>query len=259
MNAVTTADITDAVRRLGAGAGDLLVVHSSLSSFGHVVGGAPAVASALVGSVSAGGCVFVPTFTYGRPAFDPRTTPSLNGAVTEAVRALPGATRSRHPTHSWAGVGPAAGEVLAGHERTHAFGVDSPLWRLWQANAWILLVGVDHRTNSMIHVAEESVGAAYLDRTRVAQVIQDDGTTADVEVRRPGCSKGFNKLDAPLRARGAIREARVGDSRLMLMRSADVVEAAAEMLRRDAAALLCEVPNCDVCRQARELIVAADV
>ena len=47
--------------------------------------------------------------------------------------------------------------------------------------------GVDHRANSMIHVAEESLRLPYLDRTRVARVVRPDGTAEEVIVRRaPG-------------------------------------------------------------------------
>ena len=74
---------------LGVGPGDLLIVHGSLSSFGHVEGGAAPVAAALVGSVSPGGSVFVPTFTYAGSRSTPPTSPSFDGAITEAVDSSP--------------------------------------------------------------------------------------------------------------------------------------------------------------------------
>ena len=230
------------------------MVHSSLSSFGTVDGGARVVADALVRAVSPGGSVFVPTFTYGKQPFDPATTPSLDGAITEAVRMLLGAVRSRHPTHSVAGVGPDAAAILGGHEHVTPFGPSSPLWRMWERGASVLLIGVNHRANSMIHVAEESLGLPRPVRTRTAQVVLADGTIEAVELRRPGCSRGFNKLDGPLRGAGRVRETYAGASRLMLMRSADVVETAAATLARDPAALLCDVRGCAFCDQVRRMI-----
>src|SRR5688500_962738 len=108
---VTAHHIVDAIRELGVRPGDLLLVHSSLSSFGRVTGGAPAVARALVDVVSPGGTVFVPTFNYGQLPFDPATTPSLTGAITESFRALPGAVRSLQPTHPVAAIGPEAQSI----------------------------------------------------------------------------------------------------------------------------------------------------
>lgn len=255
MNAISSRDILDGLKQLGVRAGDLLVVHSSLSSFGHVDGGADAVVDALVGAVSPGGSVFVPTYTYAKLPFDVATTPSFDGAITEAVRRRPGASRSHHPTHSLAGVGPDAAAILKGHENTTPFGPDSPLWRLWQRDARVLLIGVDHRANSMIHVAEESLQLAYLDRTRVAPILTPDGTVKEIVIRRGGCSATFNRIDGPLRTAGQVREVLVGQSRLMLANARDIVETAAAMMRRDPAALLCDRVECEICQTAKQRVV----
>jgi aminoglycoside 3-N-acetyltransferase len=249
---VTASDITRALRSLGVGAGDLLAVHSSLSSFGRVDGGARAVAQALVDSVSPGGSVFVPTFNYGQLAFDPAATPSLAGAITEAFRQLPGVVRSGQPTHPWAGMGPDAPDILDGHERATPFGPGSPVWKLWERNAWVLLMGVDHRANSMIHVAEELERLPYLEQTRVAKVLRE-GQIIEQIVRRPGHSAGFNKLDAPLRAADQVRNTMVGRAKLMLIRAADIVARARAMLQHDPAALLCDDTACERCAEARRI------
>ena len=254
MTDVTQHDIVAAIRSLGVTPGDLLIAHTSLSSFGHVAGGARTVAEALIESVSPEGTAFVPTFNYGSLPYDPKTTPSLTGAVTDAFWRLPGAVRSAHPTHAFAGFGPAAAEVLEGHDKVPTLGRGSPLWRLWERNAWVLLAGCDHRANSMIHVAEEAAEAPYLDRTRVAHVLGSGNKVTDVTVRRPGCSSAFNIVDGPLRRANNVREGKAGRSRLTLVRSAAVVAVAMELLRRDSAALLCIRPDCDRCAWARQRI-----
>ncbi|MGB7160291.1 MAG: AAC(3) family N-acetyltransferase [Tepidisphaeraceae bacterium] len=253
MNEVTKPDILAAIRSLGVTPGDLLLAHTSLSSFGRVEGGAVTVAQALIASVSPGGTAFVPTFNYGTLPYDPAITQSLTGAVTEAFWKLPGAVRSGHPTHAVAGFGPDAQAVLADHETVHPFGRGSPLWRLWERDAWVLLIGCDHRSSSMVHVAEEAMDVPQLDRTRSGQFMRGSEVT-EVNVRRPGCSGGFNIVDGPLRSAEKIREGTVGRSRFMLMRAADIVAAASELLRRDATALLCTAPDCERCAWAREKI-----
>src|SRR5262245_52422781 len=97
---IDASHIVSGIRDLGVRPADLLVVHSSLKSFGHVHGGAETVARALVDAVSPAGSVFVPVFNYDVYAFQVDETPSVLGAVTEAFRKLPHAVRSRHPTHS---------------------------------------------------------------------------------------------------------------------------------------------------------------
>jgi aminoglycoside 3-N-acetyltransferase len=255
MPAIESAAILSALHSLGLRPGDLLVVHSSLSSFGDTVeGGAEAVVDALLTSVSPNGSVFVPTFNYGQLPFDPATTPSLAGAITEAFRRRAESLRSRQPTHPWSGIGPAAGEILAGHERATPFGRGSPIWRLWERDARVLLLGVDHRANSMIHVAEESLALPYLEQTRVAKLLRADGTVEETTVRRPGHSGGFNKLDAPLRAAGHVRETTVGKAKLTLVGGHDLVATAQAILRRDPTALLCDDPACERCAHARAML-----
>jgi aminoglycoside 3-N-acetyltransferase len=253
---VTFDNIVHDIRALGVRPGDLLLVHSSLKSFGHVGGGAETVARALVETISPGGTVFLPTFNFGQHPWDPKTTPSVVGAVTEAFRHLPGAQRSLQCTHPVSAIGPRAAEILAGHEKTHPFAVDSPLGKLWKLNAWVLLLGCGHNSSSMIHIAEEAQDVPYLYRTRVQTIIDGD-RRYDVTVRRPGRSNGFYKIDPHLRARGAIIDGKVGAAPTMLMRAADIVETARRMLRDDLASLLCDDPACESCNESRALIAAA--
>jgi aminoglycoside 3-N-acetyltransferase len=251
---VNREDIAHAIRAMGVSGGDLLLSHSSLKSLGHVEGGASAAAQALVDAVSPGGSAFVPTFNFGDLPFDPLTTPSLTGAITEAFRLLPGALRSGQPTHPVAGIGPQAREILADHAQATPFGVGSPLWRLWRDNAWVLLIGVDHTVNSTIHVAEEVEQIPYIHATRGARIITAGGTM-EVSVRRPGCSNGFNKIAPALE--GKIIRSRVGDAPLWLMRAGDVVSAASGMLRRNPASLLCDRDECTTCGEARRQLERA--
>ena len=255
--AVTRDDIFVAIRSLGVRGGDLMIAHSSYKSLGGVDRGPAAVVDALVAAVSPGGTVFVPTYNYGHDAYDPATAPSYDGVITEFFRKRPDALRSLHPTHSVAAVGPAAAEILDGHDRVHAFGRGSPVWRLWERDAWVLLIGVGHFANSAAHVAEELTQMPYLDRRRRARVVRSGGAVEEVEVRRPGCSDAWDAvLDAPMRARGAVRDGTVGSAKLQLMRAQEVVDVTAGLLRREPTSLLCGRSSCDACEIARRMILA---
>ncbi|MDQ3439640.1 MAG: AAC(3) family N-acetyltransferase [Planctomycetota bacterium] len=255
MGDVVKAEIIAGICSLGVGPGDLLLVHSSLSRFGRVDGGATSAAQALLESVAPGGTVIVPTFNYGSLPYDPATTQSLTGAISDAFWRRPGAVRSNHPTHAFAAIGPLAEEMLANHQHMDPLGHTSPLGRLSRNDGWVLLMGVDHRSNSMIHTAEESMKVPYVGRTRVAAVLRGKEVT-EVTVRRPGCSNGFNVVGDTLRQMGLIRETTVGLSTLMLMRAGDIIAVASGMLARDPAALLCHLSDCERCAWARERINA---
>jgi aminoglycoside 3-N-acetyltransferase len=249
---VTRQQIADRLRQIGVQSGESLLVHSSLSSFGHVVGGAATVVEALLEVAGPDGTVFVPTFNFGKLPFDSATTRSLTGAISESLRTMPGAIRSPHPTHPFSGIGPQAALILSEHPLMRPFGKGSPIWRLWEENAQVLLLGCDHRSSSMIHVAEVQADVPYLNRTRIIKGSEQQ----EITVIRPPCSNHFNIIDAPLRSGGHIQETQIGQARVLLMRAADIVTAALKLLAQDVSALTCADPQCEFCIQSRAMIAA---
>jgi aminoglycoside 3-N-acetyltransferase len=174
---VTKAALVDGLRAVGIRPGDVVLVHSSLRSLGFVVGGAQAAVDALLEAVGRTGTVVVPTHSdpwsepshwdpkppegwfdtirASMPPFHPRLTPTTRmGAVVECMRRYPGFRRSWHPRVSFGGIGPRIDEVLAEHAVPSGFGEQSPLGKLYAADASILLLGVGHANSSALHLAE---------------------------------------------------------------------------------------------------------
>ena len=256
---VTRNHIQTGLRTLGLRQGDAVVVHSSLSSFGRVEGGAKTVVEAVLTVIGEAGTLVVPTFTVQVDCFDPAESPSLVGAISETVRLRPGAVRSSHPTHSVTAIGPLADALTDNTEDYPPFGRGSAFFRLLQVNGRILLLGTDHTTNSMIHVAEELASVAYLDRQRQVRIKDNKGNIKWKWVRKPGCSKGFIELEDALNQKGAVSEITIGDCRAKLMTARAVVDTAVEALRFDQEALLCDLPDCEPCAQARAMISALEI
>jgi len=143
------------LRTLGVRAGSVLLLHSSVKALGWVCGGPVAVVQALCDSLGADGTLVVPTHTPDNsdpagwqhppvpqswwpiirahmPGFDAMLTPSRwMGAIAEAVRTWPGARRSDHPHTSFAALGRAADEIVAGHRLDDMLGDTSPLGRVY--------------------------------------------------------------------------------------------------------------------------------
>lgn len=173
-----TALFSDA-RSLGIGSGCLLNVHSSLSQIGWVAGGAQAVIAALQEVVGTTGTLMMPAHTGHlsdpanwnsppvpeqwwqvirdeMPAFDPALTATRNmGVIAETFRTYPGVLRSPHPWVSFAARGPHALELTAEHPPEVMFGDPSPVAKLYELDGFVLLLGVDHANNSIIHLAED--------------------------------------------------------------------------------------------------------
>lgn len=174
----TTASLVRDLRALGVTPGVTILVHSSLSNLGWVAGGAHAVVLALGDAVGAEGTVVVPTHSTGltdpsewekppvpeswweviraeTPAFDPRVTPTRGmGAIADTFRTQEGVLRSDHPHASFAARGSRAAYVTRNHRLEDALGEGSPLARLYELDAFVLLLGVRHDRNTSLHLCE---------------------------------------------------------------------------------------------------------
>jgi aminoglycoside 3-N-acetyltransferase len=264
--AVTTEMIRAAMRELGL-AGLPLEVHSSLSSFGRVDGGAATVVDALL----AEGCtVVVPTFTRSpsylvdppeamRPerngidydALDGRAggedrifTPETNdvsstmGAIPAEVLARPERVRGSNPLCSFAALGPLARRV----REQRPLDVYAPLRILAAKGGWALLIGVDLRSLTLLHLAEEKAGRRLFRRWANGP----DGKPMEVEVG--SCSQGFLNFEpilAPL-----ARETRVGESRWVVYPARELLVLAADAIRENPGITHCGDADCLRCRDA---------
>ncbi|MCX5301723.1 AAC(3) family N-acetyltransferase [Streptomyces sp. NBC_00193] len=185
----TRASLAAELRGLGLRPGETLLVHSSLSSLGWVCGGAATVVTALLDALGDAGTLVVPTHSgdnsdpaqwsnppvpeawwadirAAMPPFDARTTPTRGmGAVPEAVRTWPGAVRSGHPQTSFAALGPRAATLTDGHAPDCRLGERSPLARLEEAGARILLLGAGFDSCTAFHLAEYRVAGPLEDNS----------------------------------------------------------------------------------------------
>ena len=225
---VTRENIVAGLRALGIGAGAMLQVHSALSRLGYVEGGAEAVVDALLEVVGPEGTVLVPTFNHGAAdIYDPRTTPSVSGAITEALRRRPEARRSVHPTHPYAAIGKHAAELVAGHLEVDTFSPRSPLGKLADRGGWVLLLGVGMRANTAAHIGETMAHVHCIGFNQFPRRVRlDDGRVIpawSVVWRDGPCRIEWDPLEARLRSLGLIRDGRIGDGEAHLMKASDVI------------------------------------
>lgn len=175
---ITQDWLEEDLSQLGVLPGMTLLLHSSLSSLGWVVGGPVAVIKALLAVLGADGTLVMPTHTSdlcdpegwsnppvdpswwpaireAMPAFEPDLTPTRGmGVIPECFRSAPGVLRSDHPQVSFAAFGPKAEFIIQGHELSSAFGESSPVARIYDLNGHVLLLGVGHDSNSSLHLSE---------------------------------------------------------------------------------------------------------
>lgn len=150
--------LAEALRTLGVRKDSVIIVHSSLKSFGHMEGGAEAVVDAFMEVVTEGTLIF-PSFNHGAPydrgeVFDIRKTPTTNGAIPDAFWRRPGVKRSMNPTHAFAVYGKDAEKIASAHETAPAVGVGSPLDYLYKNDGSVVLLGVCYNRNTFHHYVE---------------------------------------------------------------------------------------------------------
>ncbi|MFM1751257.1 MAG: aminoglycoside 3-N-acetyltransferase [Actinomycetota bacterium] len=254
----TVEAISQDLRNLGVKAGDVLVVHTSLSSLGWVAGGGAAVVDALLATVTPSGTVSMPAHSgdwsdpsgwanppvpsswwreivEGRPAFDPYATPLREmGAVAENLLMRRETLRSSHPLHSHMANGLHAEQIVADHSLDDSFGDRSPLGRLYDLGAKVLLLGVGHGQNTSLHLAESR--AQWPGKKQVefkSRVMTSDGPKTTVWMGDDVDADDFEALGQHLEQTCEVRIAGVGqaESRLADMRT--LVDAAVEWFSKN--------------------------
>ncbi|MEO5974272.1 MAG: AAC(3) family N-acetyltransferase [Ilumatobacteraceae bacterium] len=254
---VTNDRIVVDLHRLGVSSGDTLIVHSSLSAIGYVIGEAQTVVGALLASIGPSGTLTMPGHSgalsepsYWKnppvpqawwaieratmPAFDLNLTPLREvGVIPETFQRLPGVQRSNHPRFSHLAYGPNAQFITNDHSLGDGLGEQSPLARLYECDARVLLLGVPHANNTSLHLAEHR--AVWPSKSRTIQ-----GSPVLVNGRREWVTydeletnaDDFDAIGEELAANQLQTSGLVGFANSLLMSQRAVVDFAANWITR---------------------------
>jgi aminoglycoside 3-N-acetyltransferase len=242
---VTREDVAAAAAAVGIVPSDTVMFHSSLSSMGTVEGGPDTVIDGFLDAVGWEGTVAVPTLCNWKPEeqslvfarWNPQTSPSYVGAITERFRHRPGAVRSDHATHSVAALGRRAEELTRNHGGSGpracpfsetAFAAESPWQRFVDWNAAYCFVGVTFWINTMVHYVEALLAERALqrapqsERVRLAEEL--------VGWMKPGVYPSIRVTDREtheqtMAEQGIVRYTQLGSATLRCARAKPMVEA----------------------------------
>jgi aminoglycoside 3-N-acetyltransferase len=242
------SELLAALKLAGVQSGDSVIVHSAIKAFEAFEGNATDIIAVFREAVGAEGTLMMPTLSMSGSAidfaksgriFDPRTTPSHVGLLSEVFRRLPGVVRSVHPTHSVAVSGPDTAWWIADHHLAETpCGRGSPFHRLLERDGKIVLAGTEVPALTFFHCAEELLEnrmpfspfteERYVMHCKIeGQIIETVAMrlyAADVSRRRR-----LAPLEERLRAKKVWGESRTGTLTIAAVRARDVLETLNEM------------------------------
>lgn len=244
--------LKDQLESMGLKGDETILIHSSMKAIGAVDGGADTVLDVWM-EYFKNGLLLLPTHTWktvnaDNPVYNPYTTPSCVGLLTNMFMKRDGVIRSLHPTHSMSGYGKNAAEYLAGEEYNNTPCTPGGCYdRLKEVGGKVLLVGVGHERNTYIHSVEEVLNVPNrLSDMPMKLVIElqeesnnsgklppynrDDGWKKHTDnklcrkvyvrkhynAQQPHISEDFVKLNKIFLDRGVVRKVKFGDADSLL-------------------------------------------
>ncbi len=238
-----------------------VIAHTSLKPFGFIEGGAQTVLSAMLTSFAS---IIMPAFTYkteiipdvgppnngitygsgrdtnqmARPFVPDMHVDPMMGILPEALRNYPSAIRTAHPILSFTGVH--ADPILLTQTLYEPL---APIRALAEQDGWVVLINVDHTSNTSIHYAEKLAGRKQFIRWALVgdRVMECPGY--------PGDSMGFQAIEPHLAFE--TRRVQAGEGFIQAVPLQRLLIVVQELIKKNPRALLCERMDCERCNAVR--------
>ncbi|WP_299465624.1 AAC(3) family N-acetyltransferase [uncultured Microscilla sp.] len=191
---VTKSDLLGLYQKLGIKAGDIVFVHSALSTFGKVDGGPQVIIDTLLETVEEEGTLLFPGFNLTKSmadtmayyaageAYDYQDSTPTTGIICRVFKQEYDPCISIHPTHSVLAKGKLAQVFTSEHHLADSsFGKGTPLYKLLSHNAKIIGLGSSFGRLTFVHVIEDVVNNfpinVYKDQSYKVRLIDNEGNT----------------------------------------------------------------------------------
>ncbi len=256
----TRASLAADLSALGVAAGDMVMVHAAMASVGDILGGPDAMIAALRDVVGPAGTIAAYASCDGAyedlmdddgrvpdawrdhvPAFDPAASRAvrMNGVFPEFLRTTPGAVRSANPGASLTAIGARANWLTADHRLDYGYGPGTPLARLVEAEARVLMLGAPLDTMTLMHHAEHlaDIPDKLVRRFEVKLVdgwhwLEEYDTSEPCSPRLP--EDFIEQIVTTFLATGAGNQGMIGDAASVLVSARDICAFGIEWIERTA-------------------------
>ena len=245
--------LESAIRSLGIGAGDSILMHSAFRRVSGFRGTPGDVIECLLNVIGPGGHLLMMSIPYrgssqryaeGDPLFDALRTPSAVGLISEVFRRREGVLRSLNPLHPVLACGPLAAWLIADHEKcAYSCGKGSPFERFLNLDGMLLFFDAPYSSLTFMHYVEDrfrdQLPVELYDPQPVTLRIKE-ACGRERQVRQFVFSQAararrhFAPIERALRREGMIQTLRIGNTRLLSVSARSVVDCAGLLIRQGA-------------------------
>lgn len=262
MKTTTYEDVANAIQEMGLEK-SVILMHTSLKSFGHLEGGPDTLVRAFL---DVGSTLVVPTFTYDCkvPApiekripqngcvypYEPEFVEAYDqdstmisrdmGVIPARILKMEERIRGVHPMNSFTAIGPLANHLINKQSHLNVYG---PLKEMYACSqSYIGLVGVNLTSATAIHLAEEKAGR----RLFREWAMEKDGSHR--EIATGSCSNGFKVFEPILK--GIEQSMIVGSSQWFIYSFKEFIDTVTNAIVENQAITHCSNANCIRCNDA---------
>lgn len=255
---VLKKDVVESLERVGLRRGQVVEVHTSMSSLGFVCGGPQVIIEALMETVGTEGTIVMPAQSWKNldpsagvhweeprewwpairenwPPYDKDITPTNTmGAVAEMFRKWPGAVRSNHPARSMAAWGKYADYITRDHTLSDIFGPGSPVDRIYELDGYVLLIGVGYDKNTSLHLADYRAKYPGKHTCIEHSAIIENGNRVWKEYETLFVDgEDFSEIGNAFDRTGHSTKAALGNGSLTFMRQREIVDFAVDWIEKN--------------------------
>ena len=247
---LTQSEFAEGLRHVGVERSSVVLVHSAMRTFGHIVGGAGTAVEALLETLGPSGTLVTPTFTFAHeaeadPVIDPKSDPSEMGAISEATRRHLHSQRSVAFRHSFAAIGRRAEVITQTDPALSPFDLRSSFGVMLSLNTQILLFGMTYSSSTSHHFAEWVCDVPY--RHTISMTLKVRGTDGSI-IKQPMMdyqpkseggsyygSRGpdFHRLGRMLEERDLVGTTFIGNAAVRRYAMRDLIDLAQDEAARD--------------------------
>lgn len=220
----TARDIRNQLETFRMAVGHHVHIHSSLKAVGEVEGRGEGLLSCLIDYFTKdGGMVSFPTHTWNTNVLDLRETETCMGMLSRLALERGDGVRTVNPTHSMVIFGEQAESYAKWDEEIHSsVSPEGCYGRLYEADGYVLLLGVGQDKNTYIHAAEECLNIPErVTEPEETWLIDQTGQKVRKQLQLVYEEKGdiseyFGKLEPAFRYHHCIVDGRIGDALVQL-------------------------------------------